>query len=191
MGITARYASAVHSKSLRPKAPKGVANQTLDVDVLGAVALADKTLTDGHDRQGNPVKPAPLAVPLERLFSGDHRAAHEIVRRLASMAFDQSWEYRIKIGRIECHDMACACLAWYQHGTCRACGGHGYDLIPGVPALSSHECRPCRGTGKILFEQQFRPDWQPLARWLVAEMARESGRAGPEAMRSLAGSLDL
>ena len=33
--------------------------------------------------------------------------------------------------------------------------------------------------------------WRDLARWLVAEMEREQGRAGPEAMRALGASFNL
>ena len=41
------------------------------------------------------------------------------------------------------------------------------------------------------FEANFRQEWQELARWLVSEMARESGKAGPAATRKLAPRLEL
>jgi hypothetical protein len=98
---------------------------------------------------------------------------------------------RIKISRPVAHDMACACLAWHRNGRCTACGGHGLTLIPGTKTHSEHECQPCRGSGKVLFDQQFRQDHQQLARWLVSEMERAAGRAGPIAMRSLADDMEL
>jgi hypothetical protein len=190
--ITARYHSAVHAKSLRPDAVKGYEGRSYtDTDVLGAMGLADRHLTEGRNGQGDPVKLAPLAVPLERLFAGDSRAATEIVAKLAEMAWYQGRNMDIRISRPLAYDIACACLAWHRNGTCRACGGHGFDLIPGVPSLSAHQCQTCRGSGKILFDAQFHADLAPLARWLVTEMEREAGRAGQAAMRTLADRMEL
>lgn len=186
MAITDRYASAVHSSSLKTKADTVMG----DTDVLGAMGIADRVLTTGRDHDRN-VHPAPLAVPLARLFSGDNRAAYEIVRTLAGMAFDQSWVMHIKIGQAQAKDMAKACLAWYRDGVCKPCGGHGETLIPGSKTHSGHNCQACRGTGKIPFESQFRQEHQQLARWLVAEMERECGRAGPIAMAKIAPTLEL
>ena len=200
--IRNRYAKAVHSKSLRSDVRKGDEGTTTnDTDVLGAFGFAARDLTDGWvttgpDGQGYAIKPAPLAVPLERLLAGDHAAAHAIVRTLAEMAFTQSWVMSVRIGRDACHDLACRCLAWYRAGTCRVCGGHGYDLIPGVPSLSAHPCVACDGAGKVNIDRDVdpsgnRPGHRELARWLVAEIERESGRAGTAAMRKLAPTLDL
>ena len=148
-------------------------------------------LERGKDANGDQIRRAPLAVPLARLFAGDHRAAHEIVETLAGMAFDQSWKMKIKVSRPGAHDMACACLAWHRNGRCNPCGGHGYDLIPGVPSLSAHECHHCQGTGKVPFEEQFPVEIIPLARWMLVEMERESGRAWQAAMKALAPTLEL
>lgn len=196
--IRERYSSAVHSGSLT------VDEKTTysDSDVLGAHGLADKHLTAGFvttgpDGQGYPVKPAPLAVGLERLFAGDNSATHAIVRALAEMVFEQSWVEKVKLSRVQADDMARACLAWHRGGTCKACGGHGKTLIPGTKTHSDHDCQACydrrlgAATGKIPFERNFRQEWQPLARWLVVEMERESGRAGQAAMRAIAPKLDF
>jgi hypothetical protein len=189
--IIDRYAGAVHSRNLKSDARTAQS----DSDVVAAMGLADRTLSTGWQTtgpdEGYPVKPSKLAVPLERLFAGDHGVAHEIVRILVAMVFDKSWDMQVKITRMAASNMACACLAWHRSGSCKSCGGHGYDLIPGVPSLSSHECRVCHGTGKILLERQFKPAHQELVRWLVAEMTREAGRAGPAAMRSLVPTLEL
>lgn len=172
-----------------------------DHDVLGAYGLADRHLTTGWrptgpDGQGEPVRPAPLAVALERFFAGDAKAVHTIIAIMADKVFEHSWVMQVKISRPKAHDMACAVLAWHRSGTCRACNGHGYDLIPGTPALSERECEPCRGTGKIPFDAQFDdngrvPQMAQLARWLMSEIERDAGRAAPEAMRALRDRMDL
>lgn len=193
MNITDRYTTAVHSSNLKvsKEAHKQNTQSSDDVEILGAMGLADRDLTRGYMTDGTPVKPAPLAVPLARLFSGDNNAAYDIVRQLADMAFDYSRRIKVKLQRPIAHDMACACLAWHRNGTCRPCGGHGFTLIPGSKTHSGHECQGCRGTGKISFESQFRQEHQPIARWLVTEMERESGRAAPQAIRLLSSSMDL
>ena len=187
MKIQDRYSTAVHSSSLKSRADTSMS----DTDVLGAMGIADRDLERGFTSDGTAVRPAPLAVSLERLFAGDNTAAHGIVRTLAAMAFDYSYRVKVKLSRVVAHDMACACLAWHRNGTCRPCGGHGLTLIPGSKTHSGHECQACRGTGKVLFDRQFRQEHQIVARWLIAEMERESGRAGPQAMRLLAPTLDL
>lgn len=189
-----RYAVAVHAKSLVVDERTTYA----DSDVLGAMGLAAKHLTDGFvttgpDGQGYPVREAPLAVPLHRLLAGDNRAVHDVVRILAELLWSKADRERIKpkITRVMAHDMACACLAWHRHGTCLACGGHGFDLIPGAPTLSERECKPCHGTGRVPFETQFPEERREIARWLLAEMERALGRAGPAAMTAIAPKLDL
>lgn len=185
--IQNRYASAVHSSNL------AVDEKTYmgDSDVLGAMGIADRVLTQGVTSDGTPVRPSPVAVPLERLFAGDNRAAYEIVRILATMAHEHSFKLKTKISRVQCADMARACLAWHRDGSCPACEGRGYALIPGTKTLSERDCPECRGSRKMPFERQFRPEWRELARWLVSEMARASGHAGPAAMRALAPQLEL
>lgn len=203
MAITERYSRAVHASTLKPNSHKGdEGSATTNVDVLGGYGLADKHLssgwrTTGRNGEGYNIKPAPLAVPLERLLAGDGRAAHEIVRILADMAFEHSWVERVRISHPKCEDMARACLAWYRNGRCNPCGGHGKILIEESKALSNRDCPHCydprsqSSTGKIPFERNFRQEWQSLARWLVSEMARETGKAGPAAMAALAPRLEL
>lgn len=194
--IQNRYASAVHSSNL------GVDENTVmsDTDVLGAMGIADRVLNVGMTSSGTPVRPFPLAVPLERLFAGDNNAAYDIVRTMAEMVWYEARRVKVKLGRVEAKEMAQACLAWHRDGVCKPCGGHGYALIPGTISLSSHECPACCGDhipsawrtpGKRPFELEFKPLHRELARWLVSEMSRASGYAGPAAMRALAPSLNL
>ncbi|MCY1166645.1 hypothetical protein D9M73_65930 [compost metagenome] len=196
--ITDRYSSAVHSSNLKVSKETDKTGETSveDTDALSAMAWADKALgkgwrITGPNGQGEPVKPAPLAVPLERLFAGDSGIAHEIVRAMAETVWRHARDVNIKLNRVEAVDLAKGCLAWHRNGACKACGGHGYSLIPGVPSLSSHECTPCGGTGKIRMSDVFPLKTLQLAQWLVDEMTREAGRAGPAAMKALVKTMEL
>jgi hypothetical protein len=194
--IQDRYATAVHSSDL------GVDGKTTmsDSDTLGAYGIAGRVLEEGMTRDGTPITPSPLAVPLERLFAGDNNSVYDIVRQLAEMAHGHSFRLKVKISRTQARDIAEACLAWHRNGTCRTCEGRGYALITGTKSLSERECQDCcaghiparwRTPGKLPFERQFRPEWRDLARWLVSQMEAAAGRAGPEAMKALAPRLDL
>jgi hypothetical protein len=191
--IANRYASAVHASSLKPKGTKGRSeDQPTATDTLGAYGLADRTLTEGYDRHSDRnFTPAPLAVPLARLLAGDGRAMYEIVRILSEMAFEESYRLRIKVRQSECTGMAQATIAWYRNGTCTHCGGHGWEAIPGAPMLSARECAPCRGAGKVPFLTQFEDRLVPLASWMRDRVEESVAKAGPQAMRHLAPSLDL
>lgn len=185
--IDQRYASAIRSSNL------GVDDKTTrsDSDVLGAMGLADRTLTRGHDGRGNHSFRCPLAVPLTRLLAGDNNASREVVKILSVMAHKHSFVLDVRVNRTDCHEMALACLAWYRHGACKACGGHGKLVIPGTTTLGAQDCDACRGRGKMVFESAFPADWHVLANWLACEMERALGRAGPAAMAHLAPKLEL
>lgn len=196
--IDERYRTAINASNL------GSDERTFrsSSDVVGAMAVADRRLTDGWvttgPGEGYSIKESPLSVPLARLLAGDQRAAIHIVNMLAKMVWSHAESERVKpkINRMVAYDLAAACLAWHQHGTCKVCGGHGYDLIAGTKTLSERECHPCRGTGKILFDERVDPDRRhperrQMGRWLLVEMERALGRAGPEAMKAIAPRMDL
>ena len=195
MRITDRYASAVHSSSLKVsrERDKAANSHVEDTDALTAFAWADRDLSRGMDANGNSVKTSLLAVALQRLFAGDSRAVPFIVDTMADMVWRRAREpsMRVKVNRQQAHDMACACLAWSRNGTCKACGGHGKTLIPGSRSFSGHDCQVCAGTGKIPFAKEFRMEHRELAAWLVDQVEREAGRAGPAAMRRLADNLNF
>lgn len=195
MTIGQRYASAIHSHNLTPShSERGSVFD--DVSVLCAMGIADRTLSTGKRSDGSTTRRAPLAAALTRLFSGDNKAAKTIVSVLVQLVLFRAEAVRVKLTKPTAHDMACSCLAWFRNGRCRACNGHGRTLMPGTGLdgyggfLSDHDCQACFGTGLIPLERNFRQEYQQLARWLVSELERESGRAGPEAMRSI-GNLEL
>ena len=162
------YASAIHSSNLR-----SVDKTTYsDSDVLGAVGLASKRNA--------------LSLALARLFAGDNRASREIVSALSELAWGKAKALRIELKRFQADDMARMVLAWHRDGVCRPCGGHGYAIISGTRSIGDTECQACRGTRKAPFDRQFPADQREVAAWLVAEVEREQGKAGPAAMAKLA-----
>ena len=173
--ITDRYASAVRSSNLRSK-PETTYS---DSDVLGAHGLA--------------AKQRPLALALQRLFTGDGRHASEVVAIMAKSVC--TWAYRqhdLVVSDAECTDISRAVLAWFRDGRCRHCGGHGFLLIPGTRTLDpDRQCGSCRGRGRVPFDRQFSMEQLLLARWLLGEVEREQAMAGAAAMRALAPSLNL
>jgi hypothetical protein len=173
MKIVDRYSTAVHSSNLGSK-PETTAS---DSDVLGAAGLAARRV--------------PLGVALMRLLAGDNHASADVVRILADKAVGKAYRMGNECGRSEAEDLGRAVLAWYRHGTCARCGGHGVLLIPGTTTLGDTACPACRGDGRIRLDRQVPLIRLELARWLVAEVERELAFAGPAAMRALARTLDL
>jgi hypothetical protein len=195
INIRTRYAAAVHSANLTVKNSKNSTDEAEtvigDPEILGAHGLADKYLTRGYVDPERTFSPAPLAVPLERLFAGDARAVYEIVRILADLAMEQSYAMGIQIKPTEVADMSRAVIAWFRHGVCKPCGGRGFPILKDTPVMSAHACDGCKGTGKIPFDRNFRHEWKPLARWMKERIQAESGRAGPNAMKALATKFEL
>lgn len=190
--IRERYRSAVQSHCLT------VDERTVfsDTDVLGAMGLADRNLargyeTDARGRATRTFTPAPLAVPLERLFAGDSRAAGVIVEILAGMAAHEARRQSVRITDAQATDISRAVLAWHRSGTCQPCGGRGKPIIKDTPVESARDCDHCAGTGKIPFETNFRHEWKPIARWLRDRVEIESGRAAPAAMRKIRAAMDF
>ncbi len=173
MSFNDRYSRAVRSKNLRSEAEK-----VGDADTLGAAGLAGK-----HH---------PLAMALLRLFVGDNSSARDIVNILAGMAVSKAWHWdKVTLDANEAVDIARKVLAWHRDGVCKACGGHGHMVIPGTTTIGEQACGSCRGTGRVPFDREFSMERIPLARWLLSEVERETAKAGPAAMASLAPRLEL
>lgn len=168
-----RYHSAVRASNLRsdPKTERSAA------DVIAAAGIAGKT--------------APLGMALMRLLSGDNHASAEIVRICTRMLVGKAWHMEhLQLAELDARDIAQAVLGWSRDGACKVCGGHGFRLVPGTPSLSDQPCLHCVG-GKVPFDSQFPIDWLWLARWLLAEIERETSKAAPAAMAALAQKMEL
>lgn len=173
MTFADRYAPATRSSNLGSK-PDTTSSHS---DVLGAAGLAAKR--------------APLGIALMRLLSGDNHASATVVAILADKAIGKAYRMGNECGRAEAEALAQAILAWYRHGTCTTCSGHGVQLIPGTTTLGGKECPACRGTGRLRLDKQVGMLRLDLVRWLAAEVDRELAFAGPAAMKALAPSLTL
>ena len=183
MTITDRYATAVRASTLKPareSMPEGTdpARTAAPVDVIGAFGLMSRM--------------RPLAAALVRLLEGgDNSAERHVVNELAAVVEGRAYRTGVEITRPQAVAMSQAVLAWYRHGTCSHCGGHGFERVEGAPMLSGSACKPCKGTGRIPFASQFALERQELAAWTLGKVEREIALAGPAAMAKLAPRLDL
>ena len=171
--ITDRYASAIRSGNLASKPDTTFS----DSDVVGAHGLAAKR----H----------PLAIALQRMFLGDNMAAHQVVLALAENACGKAFRMGLETTEAQRVDLARSVVAHWRHGTCKACNGHGYKLIDGTPHLSEQLCGACRGSKRRAFDREFPMLHLDLARWMLAEVERETAKAGQAAMAALAPRLEL
>jgi len=171
MTFADRYAPATRSSNLGSK-PDTTSSHS---DVLGAAGLAAKRV--------------PLGMSLMRLLlAGDNHESRAIVEMLSDMAWDRARRDGVKLRRTQAEDMAQTVLDWCRDGRCRRCGGHGFKLIPGAPALSEHPCPSCQG-GKVRFDRLFAMERLGVAWWLRDQVERDMAMAGPEAMKALAESM--
>jgi hypothetical protein len=188
MKIHDRYASAIHSSNLKTREETTMS----DTDVLGAMGIADRRLSEGLDHAGKPAFDRhPLSVPLERLFAGDSAAAGVIVSLLTNTIMGKANAMRVDLTEVQAKDMARVTLGWFRNNACRVCGGHGFRIIPGTKTLGDSKCQPCEGSGKIPLERGFRHNQRELVRWVMSHLEREAGQAGPAAMRALSSKMDL
>jgi hypothetical protein len=169
----------VRSKNLKsgPDYTDGEVETLDDGETLGAAAFAGRK----H----------PLAMALMRLFVGDNHAAGEVVQIMAVRVWGKAQADGYKLRRVQSEEMAQKVLAWHRDGACRACGGHGYLVIPGTTSIGEVACGACRGSGRVPFEREFTMEHLWLARWLLAEVERETAKAGPAAMAALAPRPDI
>jgi len=168
--ITERYFSAVRSSNLR-----SIERTTKsDSDVVGAVGLAAKR--------------EPLGAALMRLFTGDNNAAQAVIEALTQKLLTH---FPASLRESEARTVATGVLSWNRANVCPVCHGSGYEVIPGTPSLSDKECKACRGTGKTLFQKQFHRSKLEYADWAQVQIEIAQSRAGQEAMKAIAPSLDL
>lgn len=168
-----RYARAMRSSNLRSE-EKSVHS---GADILGAAGLA--------------AKEHPLAIALLRLFNGDLGAVDRIIDLMTDMAVGKAYRLGREIDRVAASLLSRFVLDWYRDARCKACGGHGFKRMKAAPTLSDQQCTACEGAGRRNFESMFPPERLELAKWLAAELERETALAGPAAMAALAPRLEV
>lgn len=173
MSIIDRYHTAVRCSNMRSEPDTTSSN----VDVLGAVGLARK------ERR--------LSFMILRLLTGDNSASSDTIELLTTMAWSKAKQWEEPINRQGASLIARLVLDWYRDSACRACGGHGYKVMQGAPCIGDVACETCRGSKKRDFDGMFQPERLRLALWLLEEVSRETGAAGPAAMAKLAPRLYL
>jgi hypothetical protein len=170
LSILDRYASAVRSSNLRSQP-----NTTFsDPDVIGAFGLAGKR--------------EPLGVALQRLFTGDSGAFNDVIEILAEKLTSH---FAGQITTSRARFVAKKVIDWNRDKVCHVCNGLGRELIPGTPTIGTKDCGACRGTGQALFQKIFHRESLRFADWTQMQIEIVQSRAGQEAMKSLAPSLEL
>lgn len=169
MAIADRYTAAIRSGDLRSRAGTSAS----DADILGAAGFAARR--------------SPLGLALLRAVADDGGAAH-LVDTLAGMLVGKAWHSeRRKLARPDAAVLARALLAWQRDPTCHHCHGHGFEAVPGAPALSGHTCRPCGGRGQRHIPAP--AELRELVQWLHAEVERETAIAAPAVRQALGRSV--
>ena len=164
MNVSERYSTALEAKNLKVDPLTSFAAS----DVLGAAGMAAQAHSD-----------AMLLWSL--LFQNKTSAKLKVVDMLADKLtrkmIRERWKGNPKT-------IAQEVLAWHLHGTCQPCGGRGYQLILGTPALSDRLCTHCGGSGKVKFPRG------DAYTWLVDEMSRMIASAGGRVMAKLKVQMD-
>jgi hypothetical protein len=173
--IQERYSQAIRSANLTCDA-----NTTFsDLDVIGAMAIADRRLSQGRmPRIGSGV--------ISRLLAGDQSSLRDAVLLLSGRVILRADEDGIFLSSLQAADIAKSCIAWLVLGRCGVCGGHGKEWARGAPIASDEPCAACAGSGKPPFIGSFAVAHRDIAKWTVQEMARDLGLCGAEALRALA-----
>ncbi len=176
--IVERYASAVRSGNLKSEPDTTYS----DSDVVGAFGLAGKR--------------DPLATALMRMFLGGDVEARVVCEMLAIKAVGKAFRLGQPIGHAGADLLAGLVLSWHRDSVCKACGGHGFEVIGGELGESRTvkgdvACPSCKGTGRRPFDSLFPVEHLQLAWWLREEVEKETAKAGQAAMAALAPRLDL
>jgi len=161
--ITERYAVARNATNLKMKTETNFA----PVDILTAVGMA-----------GNSNKEAIMLweVTFQGKTSAKLACVEMLSKKLAAQMIKQRWKGNPS-------RIAMEVFAWHMHGTCQPCGGRGYQLILGTPALSDKLCTHCNGSGKVHLPRE------DAHTWLRDYMERLISQAGGKVMQKL--SLDM
>ena len=163
MKVQERYATARNATNLKMNTGTNFA----PVDILTAVGMASHASRE--------------AIMLwEVTFQGKTSAKLACVEMLAKKLAAQMIKNRWKGNPTR---IAAEVFAWHMHGTCQPCGGRGYQLILGTPALSGKLCTHCNGSGKVHLPRE------DAHSWLRDYMEKLIAQAGGKVMQKL--SLDM
>lgn len=166
----------------------------------GGLSATDRTTWGSADvvgAFGMAKREHPLAVALARMFVGGDREAKAVASVMTRMLVGKAYHTGEEIGESAADLIAGLVLEWHRNSACRDCGGHGFATVNGEQlgvgraVIGDRPCPTCRGSRTRPFDTLFPPDRLNLARWLRAEVERETAKAGAEAMRRLAPDLSL
>ena len=175
------YLSATMSSNLRLN-PERVT----DADRLLAAAYASKD--SRHD----------LALRVWRIrATGTMQGAHALAEDLGALMRSQSMRKRggylrtgVGLTFGQAKGVAMTVLKWWQHPTCRVCGGHGHPKMLNAPVLDTNvECPACHGTGKVPLT--IRQEYGDGARWVISEMESLSAMVWDDMARRLKQQMDF
>ena len=135
-----------------------------------AVAMSSSDLTLDDTRRDvdyiiaagfSATRHGPVASSLLRLHAStsmtDLKAASASVQGLvAKLNTRRGWG----LTQAEIEAVAANALAHHVTPACLACGGHGYELVPGTPTLSATPCASCHGTGRRPVQKKLRDEIQ-------------------------------
>lgn len=162
MGMAERISTAQLSSDLSDR-PDRIA----DVDVIRATGMAAAS----HG----------LGVQLWRAkYSADARGL-----TAALFALRDRVARRFGLDQPAAETVAAGVVHHWLDDACDACGGTGYEPVPGTPMLSDRPCAVCGGTGRQRLAIE-----GPAAAWLLAEIASLERQAAGEIMRRLSDELD-
>lgn len=119
----------------------------------------------------------------EVTYRGKSQAKHRLVEILggslnARMAKDRSLKG-------DAWKIAAEMVAWFLHGTCRPCGGLGYERVKDAPAISNRRCTVCHGAKRAKYPRS------AAHIWMDAHLGSLTAKAGGEVMKKLARSMEL
>lgn len=87
--------------------------------------------------------------------------------------------------------VAATVLHWWLDDVCRACGGRGYELVPGTQIVGDTPCQACGGAGRSALEHRVPSEHRDAARWLAGEIDESTQRVFSAMARRLRRDVDM
>jgi len=163
--INERYSVARNTSNLK-SVPKTTFSAS---DVLGAAGMARQVRED-----------TAAMILWEVNFKGKAQAKMELVDILSKQLAFHMLRNR---SQGDSRKIAIEVVSWWLYGTCKPCGGLGYEQISGAPTLSARVCKSCRGTKKVPLPRT------PAHDWLHDRLSLLQSIAGGRVMRKISAGL--